>query len=146
QVAVCLEERVPVLSLFWGDPAPYVVRAHAAGVTVMHQVGSVAAARRAAAAGVDVIVAQGVEAGGHVEGKVGTMVLVPRVVDAVAPTPVAAAGSSSARTSRWWGRRGWGARRCQLPASCRSRRAPTRAATSPRWRSTPGRARGWSAR
>src|SRR5207253_1786529 len=92
QVAVCLEERVPVLSLFWGDPAPYVARAHAAGVTVMHQVGSVAAARRAAAAGVDIIVAQGVEAGGHVEGKVGTMVLVPRVVDAVAPTPVAAAG------------------------------------------------------
>ena len=91
-VAICLEERVPVLSLFWGDPAPHVARAHAAGVTVMHQVGSVAAARRAAAAGVDVIVAQGVEAGGHVEGKVGTMVLVPRVVDAVAPTPVAAAG------------------------------------------------------
>src|SRR5207247_4817974 len=58
----------------------------------MHQVGSVGAARRAAAAGVDVIVAQGVEAGGHVEGTVGTMVLVPRVVDAVAPTPVAAAG------------------------------------------------------
>ena len=57
QVAVCLEERVPVLSLFWGDPAPYVARAHAAGVTVMHQVGSVAAARSAAAAGVDVIVA-----------------------------------------------------------------------------------------
>jgi len=91
-VAVCLEERVPVLSLFWGDPAPWVARAHAAGVTVMHQVGSVAAARRAADARVDVVVAQGVEAGGHVEGRVGTMVLVPRVVDAVAPTPVAAAG------------------------------------------------------
>src|SRR5439155_343317 len=95
QVAVCLEERVPVLSLFWGDPGPYVARAHAAGVAVMHQVGSVAAARSAAAAGVDVIVAQGVEAGGHVAGKIGTMVLVPRVVDAVAPTPVAAAGGSA---------------------------------------------------
>jgi NAD(P)H-dependent flavin oxidoreductase YrpB (nitropropane dioxygenase family) len=92
QIAVCLEERVPVLSLFWGDPAPFVARAHAAGVAVMHQVGSVAAAQRAAAAGVDVIVAQGMEAGGHVAGTVGTMVLVPRVVDAVAPTPVAAAG------------------------------------------------------
>src|SRR5207244_12668456 len=91
-VAVCLEERVPVLSLFWGDPAPYVARAHAAGVMVMHQVGSVAAARRAAAAGVTVIVAQGVEAGGHVEGTVGTMVRVPRVGDAIPPTPVAAAG------------------------------------------------------
>ena len=92
QVAVCLEERVPVLSLFWGDPTPYVGRAHAAGVKVFHQVGSVADARRAAAAGVDVIIAQGVEAGGHVAGEVSTLALVPRVVDAVAPRPVAAAG------------------------------------------------------
>src|SRR5215468_6827942 len=92
QVAVCLEERVPVLSLFWGDPTPYVGCAHAAGVKVFHQVGSVADARRAAAAGVDVIIAQGVEAGGHVAGEVSTLALVPRVVDAVAPRPVAAAG------------------------------------------------------
>ncbi len=92
QVAACIEERAPVLSTFWGDPAPYVEPAHAAGVKVLHQVGSVAAARQAARAGVDVIVAQGVEAGGHVAGQVATMVLVPRVVDAVAPTPVVAAG------------------------------------------------------
>src|SRR5262244_3728469 len=91
-VAVCLEERVPVLSLFWGDPTPYVGPAHAAGVIVFHQVGSVPDARRAAAAGVDVIIAQGVEAGGHVAGEVSTLVLVPRVVDAIAPQPVAAAG------------------------------------------------------
>jgi NAD(P)H-dependent flavin oxidoreductase YrpB (nitropropane dioxygenase family) len=92
QVAICLEERVPVLSFFWGDPTPYVGRAHAAGVKVFHQVGSVADARRAAVAGVDVIIAQGVEAGGHVAGEVSTLALVPRVVDAVAPRPVAAAG------------------------------------------------------
>lgn len=92
QVAVCLEERVPILSLFWGDPTPYVERAHAAGAKVFHQVGSVADAQRAAAAGVDVIIAQGVEAGGHVAGEVSTLALVPRVVDAVAPRPVAAAG------------------------------------------------------
>jgi NAD(P)H-dependent flavin oxidoreductase YrpB (nitropropane dioxygenase family) len=92
QVAVCLEERIPILSLFWGDPTPYVERAHAAGVKVFHQVGSVAEAQRAAAAGVDVIVAQGVEAGGHVAGEVSTLALVPRVVDAVAPRPVVAAG------------------------------------------------------
>src|SRR5262249_27578113 len=90
--AVCLEERVPILSLFWGDPTPYVGRAHAAGTKVFHQVGSVADAQRAAAAGVDVIVAQGAEAGGHVAGGVSTLALVPRVVDAVAPRPVAAAG------------------------------------------------------
>jgi NAD(P)H-dependent flavin oxidoreductase YrpB (nitropropane dioxygenase family) len=92
QVAICLEERVPILSLFWGDPAPHVEPAHAAGAKVLHQVGSVAHAQRAADAGVDVIVAQGAEAGGHVAGEVSAMVLVPRVVDAVAPVPVAAAG------------------------------------------------------
>ena len=92
QVVVCLEERVPVLSLFWGDPTPYVKRAHAAGVKVFHQVGSVSDAHRAAAAGVDVVIAQGVEAGGHVAGEISTLALVPRVVDAVSPRPVAAAG------------------------------------------------------
>jgi len=92
QVVVCLEERVPVLSLFWGDPTPYVKRAHAAGVKVFHQVGSVSDAQRAAAAGVDVIIAQGVEAGGHVAGEISTLALVPRVVDAISPRPVVAAG------------------------------------------------------
>ena len=91
-VAVCLQERVPVLSFFWGDPTPYVEPAHAVGIKVFHQVGSVADAQRSARAGVDVIIAQGVEAGGHVAGQVSTMALVPRVVDAVAPTPVVAAG------------------------------------------------------
>jgi nitronate monooxygenase len=89
---VALEEQVPIISFFWGDPAPYVERIHGAGSKVFLQVGSVAAARRAAAAGVDVIIAQGTEAGGHVEGEVATMVLTPRIVDAVAPLPVAAAG------------------------------------------------------
>lgn len=91
-VEVCLEERVPVLSFFWGDPAPYVERAHALGIKVFDQVGSVASAQRSAHAGVDVIIAQGVEAGGHVAGQVSSIVLVPRVVDAVVPIPVIAAG------------------------------------------------------
>ena len=91
-VAVCVEERVPMFSFFWGDPAPYVARVHAVGGKVFHQVGSAAAAQDAARAGVDVIIAQGVEAGGHVAGEVTTMALVPRVVDTVAPTPVVAAG------------------------------------------------------
>jgi nitronate monooxygenase len=91
-VRVCIEERVPLLSFFWGDPTPYVDRAHAAGLKVIDQVGSVAAAQRAVRAGVDVVIAQGVEAGGHVAGQVATSVLVPRVVDTVAPTPVVAAG------------------------------------------------------
>jgi len=91
-VNVCVEERVPVISFFWGDPSPYVERAHAAGLKVINQVGSVDAAKRSAVAGVDAIIAQGVEAGGHIAGQVSTMVLVPRIVDAVSPVPVVAAG------------------------------------------------------
>ena len=89
---VCVDERVPVLSLFWGDPAPYVARAHDAGMKVLLQVGDVASAINAKAKGVDAIIAQGVEAGGHIAGELSTMTLVPRVVDAVAPVPVIAAG------------------------------------------------------
>ena len=58
----------------------------------LHTVGSAAEARQAVEAGVDVIVAQGWEAGGHVWGQVATLPLVPAVVDAVAPVPVIAAG------------------------------------------------------
>ncbi len=92
QLEICIKERVPVVSLFWCDAAPFVERCHAAGIVVMLQVGSAQEARSAAAAGVDVIVAQGVEAGGHVCGQVGLLPLLPTIVEAVAPTPVLAAG------------------------------------------------------
>ena len=82
---------MPVISFFWGDPSPYVETAHA-GLKVIDQVGSVEAAKRSAGAGVDAIIAQGVEAGGHIAGQASTMVLVPGVVHAVSPVPVAAAG------------------------------------------------------
>jgi nitronate monooxygenase len=58
----------------------------------MHTVGSVEEARRAVGCGVDIVVAQGWEAGGHVWSGVATLPLVPAVVDAVAPAPVIAAG------------------------------------------------------
>jgi hypothetical protein len=70
QLAVCLEERVALLSLFWCDVAPFVERSHAAGIVVMLAVGSAQEALRAAASGVDIIVAQGAEAGGHVRDEV----------------------------------------------------------------------------
>ena len=92
RLAVCLEERVPIISFFWRDPSHLVSRAKEGGAIVMHTVGSAADARRAVDAGVDVIVAQGWEAGGHVRGSVATMPLVPAVVDAVSPVPVVAAG------------------------------------------------------
>jgi NAD(P)H-dependent flavin oxidoreductase YrpB (nitropropane dioxygenase family) len=68
-----------------------VALAHGRGVPVAALVGKREHAERQRDAGVDIIVAQGHEAGGHV-GEIGTMVLVPEVVDAVAPLPVLAAG------------------------------------------------------
>ena len=80
-----------VASALGPPPAELTERAHAQGVIVAALVGTVEHARRQQAAGVDLIVAQGTEAGGHT-GTVATMVLVPEVVRAVAPTPVLAAG------------------------------------------------------
>jgi NAD(P)H-dependent flavin oxidoreductase YrpB (nitropropane dioxygenase family) len=92
RLQVCLEERVPLISLFWGDPAPFVAAIHSAGARLMQTVGSVAEAKQAARAGADIVLAQGWEAGGHVRGETSTMCLVPSIVDAVDPLPVAAAG------------------------------------------------------
>ena len=93
RLAACLEEGVHIVSFFWGDPIPYAETVHEAGGLVLHSIGetreAVAATRERAA---DVIVAQGWKAGGHVRGTVASMSLVPRVVDAVAPVPVVAAG------------------------------------------------------
>ncbi|HEY6479072.1 MAG TPA: nitronate monooxygenase [Streptosporangiaceae bacterium] len=87
-----LEAGLRIVSFFLGDPGSYVEAVHDAGGLVMHTVGSAEEARRAVAAGVDVIVAQGWEAGGHVGSNVATLPLVPAVVDAVTPVPVIAAG------------------------------------------------------
>jgi nitronate monooxygenase len=87
-----LEAGLRIVSLFWGEPAGYVEQVHDAGGVVLHTVGSAEEARRAVASGVDIVVAQGWEAGGHVRSQVATLPLVPAVVDAVAPVPVIAAG------------------------------------------------------
>jgi nitronate monooxygenase len=92
RLEACLEEAVPIISFFWRDPGDLVARAKAGGAVVMHTVGDTDAARRAVDGGVDVIVAQGWEAGGHVRGMVATMPLVPAVVDAANGVPVVAAG------------------------------------------------------
>ena len=92
RLAACLEEGVRLVSFFWGDPAPFVGQAHAAGALVASTVASAAEAAGAVAAGVDIIVAQGWEAGGHVRGEVATLPLVRAVVEAVQPVPVIAAG------------------------------------------------------
>ncbi len=92
RLAIALDAGVPAISLFWGDPARYLPAIRAAGAKAMVTVGSADEAKRAADLGADVIVAQGIESGGHVWSKVGTMVLVPAVVDAADGVPVIAAG------------------------------------------------------
>jgi nitronate monooxygenase len=84
--------KVAAVVLFWGDPAPYVEPAHRHGTRVFIQVGSVEEGRAAADAGVDAVIAQGVEAGGHVRGTTSIWDLLPRAVTAVRPVPVLASG------------------------------------------------------
>lgn len=91
-LAVCFDERVPVLVLFWGDPSPFVEDARRAGTNLFIQVGSVEEARAAAEAGVDAIIAQGSEAGGHVKSRTPIWEILPASVEAVAPVPVLASG------------------------------------------------------
>ena len=93
RLEACLESGVSVISFHRDEPYEYVDRIHAADTLVMYTVGSAEDGRRAVEAGVDIIVAQGWEAGGHVRGEVATMALLPRVVDAVSPVPVISSGS-----------------------------------------------------
>lgn len=92
QVEVALGHPVKMIVNALGAPPRDVIdRVHERGILVAALVGTVEQARRQVEAGVDVVVAQGTEAGGHT-GEVATMVLVPDVVDAIHPTPVLAAG------------------------------------------------------
>lgn len=91
RLRVALAQRPAAVMLSFGDAAPFVGAIRDAGAKLVLQVQTLADAREAAALGADLIVAQGAEAGGH-GAKRGTLPLVPAVVDAVAPTPVAAAG------------------------------------------------------
>jgi NAD(P)H-dependent flavin oxidoreductase YrpB (nitropropane dioxygenase family) len=89
---VTFAHEVRLVASALGPPPPSLIeRAHAHDVVVAALAGRAAHAVRHQAAGADLIVAQGTEAGGHT-GEVATMVLIPEVVDAVAPTPVIAAG------------------------------------------------------
>lgn len=89
---VALDARPAAVMLSFGDPTPFTGRIRDAGCKIICQVQTLAQAKAAAAAGADVIIAQGRDAGGHSGMTRGTMGLVPAVVDAVAPIPVVAAG------------------------------------------------------
>jgi nitronate monooxygenase len=91
RVEQCLRYGPAAFMLSFGDPRPYARAIKAAGCALICQVQDLAGALLARDAGADIIVAQGTEAGGH-GGLRSTFPLVPAVVDAVAPIPVAAAG------------------------------------------------------
>ena len=92
QVDIALSHPIKLLVNALGTPPKDVIdKVHERGVQVAALCGSVEHALRHVEAGIDIIVAQGSEAGGHT-GEIGTMVLIPDVVDAVAPRPVLAAG------------------------------------------------------
>jgi enoyl-[acyl-carrier protein] reductase II len=95
-IDVTLEEQIPVIVSGLGNPAGIIASAHAQGATVMSLCGNVKQGRRLASAGVDVIIAQGHEAGGHT-GRIGTLTLVPQIVDAVGLPVLAAGGMADGR-------------------------------------------------
>ena len=96
RLAAALEEGVKFVSFFWGDPSPYLPAVHEAGALASLTTGSAVEAKHAVDDGVDIVVAQGWEAGGHVWGEVSTMALVPAVIDAIGgAVPVIAAGGIS---------------------------------------------------
>jgi len=91
ELAACFEAKAHSLCFFWDVRPDLIQRTRAAGCKVLYQVGRLPDAIAAAAAGADVIICQGVEAGGHLHGDVSTLVLLPQVVRAV-DVPVLASG------------------------------------------------------
>jgi enoyl-[acyl-carrier protein] reductase II len=90
QIEITLNERVPVLISGLGNPLGVIKEAHQLGIKVMSVVGNAKQAKRLEEDGVDAVIAQGHEAGGHT-GRIGTMVLVPQVVNSV-KIPIIATG------------------------------------------------------
>jgi len=90
-VQVCIEEKVPLFCAGLGNPGFMVQAAHAQGMKVLGITGNAKNAKRMADSGIDLLVAQGHEGGGHT-GRIGTMVLLPAAIDAASPVPVIAAG------------------------------------------------------
>ena len=90
-IQVCIEEKVPLFCAGLGNPGFMVEDAHAAGMKVLGITGNAKNAKRMAESGIDLLVAQGHEGGGHT-GRIGTMALLPAAIDAASPVPVLAAG------------------------------------------------------
>ena len=97
RLEVALAEGVELISFSWGADGRLAARAHAAGAMVAVQAGSPAEAHAAVEAGCDVVIAQGVEAGGHVQGEIGVLALVGELSTTLAVPVIAAGGIADAR-------------------------------------------------
>ncbi len=95
-VTLCIEEGVKIVVIGAWRPGNHITRLKEAGVTVITVIASVALAKRLARQGADVLIAEGMESGGHI-GDIATMPLVPQVVDAVDVPVVAAGGFADGR-------------------------------------------------
>jgi len=93
---VILEERVPIITTGAGNPGKYIPALKDKGIKVIPVVASVALAKRMESAGVDAIIGEGMESGGHI-GTISTMPLIPQLVDAVSIPVIAAGGIADAR-------------------------------------------------
>ena len=95
QLDVVIREKPKAVSLYWGDFANVIPRLKASGITVMVQVGSVSGAKKALQDGADIIIAQGIEAGGHVISKIGLLTVLSDIIQVAGTAPVLAAGALS---------------------------------------------------
>jgi enoyl-[acyl-carrier protein] reductase II len=92
-IEVCISEKVPVLIFFLDDvPPQYISRLKANNIKIWIQIGSLNEAEKAVKVGADVIIVQGIEAGGHNRSSASLFSLLPNIIDAVAPIPVIASG------------------------------------------------------
>lgn len=97
RVQICIDEQVPVVSFFWGDSSKFIDPLKRKNILVCQTVGGSQEAKEWEKKGVDFLIAQGWEAGGHVWGTVATTVLIPSIVEQVKLPVVAAGGVATGR-------------------------------------------------
>lgn len=91
-LAAALQAGAPIVTFSWGDPSPYLAQVREAGAKIGAQVTNAVGAERMAQLGIDFLVCQGIEAGGHVQSNQPLLTLLPQIVAAAAGLPVIAAG------------------------------------------------------